>query len=61
MLCMGIMLVFFKEEWEMEGLQTVSILLVVCSSLRLLHFLGLIDIAGEGKIKNKIVEIPKAY
>lgn len=49
MSCVGIMLVFFKEEWEMEGLQTVGILLVVCSSLRLMHFLGLIVIAGAGK------------
>ncbi|KAI5624639.1 Kv channel-interacting protein 2 [Silurus asotus] len=42
------MIVFFKDEWEVEGLQTVSILLVVCSSFRLLHFLGLIDFASGG-------------
>lgn len=51
------MLVLFKGEWEMEGLQTVGILLLVCSSLRLLHFLGLIDFAAEGKISG----IPKTY
>ncbi|XP_026886721.2 Kv channel-interacting protein 4 isoform X4 [Electrophorus electricus] len=42
------MLMFFREEWEMEGLQTVGILLVVCSSLKLLHFLGLIDFSAGG-------------
>lgn len=40
---------FFQEKWEVEGLQTVGILLVVCSSLKLMHFLGLIDITTEGK------------
>ncbi|KAG5267028.1 hypothetical protein AALO_G00239010 [Alosa alosa] len=46
------MLLFFREEWEMEGLQTVGILLVICSSLKLLHFLGLIDFStGEEKGK----------
>nr|XP_020457431.1 Kv channel-interacting protein 2 isoform X2 [Monopterus albus] len=36
---------FFQEKWEVEGLQTVGILLVVCSSLKLMHFLGLIDLS----------------
>lgn len=40
---------FFQEQWEVEGLQTVGILLVVCSSLKLMHFLGLIDLSTEGK------------
>lgn len=40
---------FFKEKWEVEGLQTVGILLVVCSSLKLMHFLGLIDLSMAGK------------
>ncbi|KAL7841858.1 hypothetical protein SRHO_G00255490 [Serrasalmus rhombeus] len=44
--CAGVMLTFFREEWEMEGLQTVGILLIVCSSLKLLHFLGLIDFSA---------------
>ena len=47
--CASIMLTFFREEWEMEGLQTVGILLIVCSSLKLLHFLGLIDFSAGGK------------
>lgn len=37
----------------MEGLQTVGILLVVCSSLKLMHFLGLIDITTAGKTNGK--------
>lgn len=40
---------FFQDKWEVEGLQTVGILLVVCSSLKLMHFLGLIDISMAGK------------
>ncbi len=44
---------FFKEKWEVEGLQTVGILLVVCSSLKLMHFLGLIDITTAGKTNGK--------
>lgn len=40
---------FFQDKWEVEGLQTVGILLVVCSSLKLMHFLGLIDISMTGK------------
>lgn len=40
---------FFQDKWEVEGLQTVGILLVVCSSLKLMHFLGLIDISVTGK------------
>lgn len=44
---------FFKEKWEVEGLQTVGILLVVCSSLKLMHFLGLIDLTTAGKTNGK--------
>lgn len=44
---------FFQEKWEVEGLQTVGILLVVCSSLKLMHFLGLIDISVAGKRKRQ--------
>lgn len=47
--CVSVMLTFFREEWEMEGLQTVGILLILCSSLKLLHFLGLIDFSAGGK------------
>jgi hypothetical protein len=49
--CVKMQLLFFREVWEMEGLQTVGILLVVCSSLKLMHFLGLIDFSSEGKIQ----------
>lgn len=45
----GRMHLFFQDKWEVEGLQTVGILLVVCSSLKLMHFLGLIDISMTGK------------
>lgn len=44
---------FFQEKWEVEGLQTVGILLVVCSSLKLMHFLGLIDLSVAGKRNGK--------
>lgn len=44
---------FFREKWEVEGLQTVGILLVVCSSLKLMHFLGLIDLTVAGKTYGK--------
>ena len=44
---------FFKDKWEVEGLQTVGILLVVCSSLKLMHFLGLIDLSVAGKRNGK--------
>ena len=43
------MQLFFRDKWEVEGLQTVGILLVVCSSLKLMHFLGLIDLSVAGK------------
>lgn len=42
---------FFQDKWEVEGLQTVGILLVVCSSLKLMHFLGLIDLSVAGKTR----------
>lgn len=44
---------FFREKWEVEGLQTVGILLVICSSLKLMHFLGLIDLTTAGKTNGK--------
>lgn len=44
---------FFQEKWEVEGLQTVGILFVVCSSLKLMHFLGLIDLTTAGKTNGK--------
>lgn len=44
---------FFQDKWEVEGLQTVGILLVVCSSLKLMHFLGLIDLSTAGKRNGK--------
>lgn len=47
---------FFQDKWEVEGLQTVGILLVVCSSLKLMHFLGLIDISVAGKRNIKAAE-----
>nr|XP_043902303.1 Kv channel-interacting protein 4 isoform X1 [Solea senegalensis] len=43
---------FFQEKWEVEGLQTVGILLVVCSSLKLMHFLGLIDISVTDSVED---------
>ncbi|MEQ2232570.1 Kv channel-interacting protein 4 [Ilyodon furcidens] len=43
---------FFRDKWEVEGLQTVGILLVVCSSLKLMHFLGLIDISVADSVED---------
>ncbi|XP_078480908.1 A-type potassium channel modulatory protein KCNIP2-like, partial [Lampetra planeri] len=43
---------FYQEKWEVEGLQTVGILLVVCSSLKLMHFLGLIDLTTEDSVED---------
>ncbi|XP_039857083.1 Kv channel-interacting protein 2-like isoform X3 [Simochromis diagramma] len=43
---------FFQDKWEVEGLQTVGILLVVCSSLKLMHFLGLIDISMTDSVED---------
>lgn len=47
---------FFRDKWELEGLQTVGILLVVCSSLKLMHFLGLIDLSAAGDMDGKRLE-----
>lgn len=52
-ICKRIMLMFFREEWELEGLQTFGVLLVVGSSLRLLLFLGIIDFTDKGKMKRR--------
>ncbi|KAF0027454.1 Kv channel-interacting protein 2 isoform X2 [Scophthalmus maximus] len=46
------MQLFFQDKWEVEGLQTVGILLVVCSSLKLMHFLGLIDISVADSVED---------
>uniref|UniRef100_A0A8C7X1Q4 Potassium voltage-gated channel interacting protein 2 n=1 Tax=Oryzias sinensis TaxID=183150 RepID=A0A8C7X1Q4_9TELE len=46
------MLLFFQDKWEVEGLQTVGIILVVCSSLKLMHFLGLIDISVADSVED---------
>ncbi|KAJ8404929.1 hypothetical protein AAFF_G00333160 [Aldrovandia affinis] len=46
------MMLFFREEWEVEGLQTVGILLIICSSLKLMHFLGLIDFTQPDSIED---------
>ncbi|KAM6916639.1 A-type potassium channel modulatory protein KCNIP2 isoform 2-T2 [Xenentodon cancila] len=43
---------FFQDKWEVEGLQTVGILLVVCSSLKLMHFLGLIDLSVADSVED---------
>ncbi|XP_077351065.1 A-type potassium channel modulatory protein KCNIP2-like isoform X2 [Festucalex cinctus] len=43
---------FFRDKWEVEGLQTVGILLVVCSSLKLMHFLGLIDLTTADSVED---------
>lgn len=37
-------------EGESEGLQTLGIVVVVCSSLKLLHYLGLIDLSDGKRI-----------
>ncbi|CAK7303214.1 hypothetical protein VULLAG_LOCUS10256 [Vulpes lagopus] len=37
-----------RPEGEAEGLQTLGIVVVLCSSLKLLHYLGLIDLS-DGK------------
>uniref|UniRef100_A0A8C4YEF3 Potassium voltage-gated channel interacting protein 1 n=1 Tax=Gopherus evgoodei TaxID=1825980 RepID=A0A8C4YEF3_9SAUR len=38
---------------ESEGLQTLGIVVVVCSSLKLLHYLGLIDLSDD-KIEDEL-------
>ncbi|XP_054540741.2 Kv channel-interacting protein 1 isoform X2 [Pan troglodytes] len=40
-------------EGESEGLQTLGIVVVVCSSLKLLHYLGLIDLSDD-KIEDEL-------
>lgn len=37
--------------WDPQGLQTVGIILLLCSSLKLLHALGIIDLTGGGGTK----------
>lgn len=41
---------------ESEGLQTLGIVVVVCSSLKLLHYLGLIDLS-DGKRISKFYQL----
>uniref|UniRef100_A0A4W3I3Q9 Potassium voltage-gated channel interacting protein 4 n=1 Tax=Callorhinchus milii TaxID=7868 RepID=A0A4W3I3Q9_CALMI len=36
-----------NAEWESEGLQTVGIVMIICASIKLLHFLGLIDFSED--------------
>ncbi|KAJ8247746.1 hypothetical protein GJAV_G00249810 [Gymnothorax javanicus] len=36
-----------NTEWEMEGLQTVAIVLIVCASVKLLHLLGVITFSED--------------
>ncbi|XP_067909494.1 A-type potassium channel modulatory protein KCNIP2 isoform X1 [Heterodontus francisci] len=38
-----------NTKWESEGLQTVGFVFLAVSSLKLLHFLGLIDFSSKGK------------
>lgn len=38
--------------WDPQGLQTVGIILLLCSSLKLLHALGIIDLTGGGGARN---------
>ena len=40
---------------ESEGLQTLGIVVILCSSLKLLHYLGLIDLS-DGK---RAPELPR--
>lgn len=39
--------------WDPQGLQTVGIILLLCSSLKLLHALGIIDLTGGGGARNR--------
>lgn len=41
-------------EGELEGLQTLGIVLAVCSSLKLLHHLGLIDFSGGKRASKRL-------
>lgn len=43
-------------EGESEGLQTLGIVVVVCSSLKLLHYLGLIDLS-DGKRASPVLQL----
>nr|XP_033783014.1 Kv channel-interacting protein 1 isoform X3 [Geotrypetes seraphini] len=38
------------NDGESEGLQTLGIVVVVCSSLKLLHYLGLIDLSDDASM-----------
>ncbi|MGH0116433.1 UNVERIFIED_CONTAM: hypothetical protein FKN15_017083 [Acipenser sinensis] len=39
------------KEGESEGLQTLGIVVVLCSLLKLLHFLGLIDVSNNQELE----------
>ncbi|XP_027528005.1 Kv channel-interacting protein 2 isoform X5 [Neopelma chrysocephalum] len=41
-ICVGVMLAA-EAPWDLQGLQAVGIILLLCSSLKLLHALGIID------------------
>lgn len=44
-------------EGESEGLHTLGIVVVVCSSLKLLHYLGLIDLSDGKRILEPSIHI----
>lgn len=37
-----------EAPWDLQGLQTVGIILLLCSSLKILHALGIIDLTRGG-------------
>lgn len=37
-----------EAPWDLQGLQTVGIILLLCSSLKILHALGIIDLTRAG-------------
>ncbi|XP_068544642.1 A-type potassium channel modulatory protein KCNIP2 isoform X5 [Anas acuta] len=39
--------------WDPQGLQTVGIILLLCSSLKLLHALGIIDLTGGDSVEDE--------
>lgn len=44
--CLGMALA--EAPWDLQGLQTVGIILLLCSSLKILHALGIIDLTRGG-------------
>nr|XP_009942257.1 PREDICTED: Kv channel-interacting protein 2 [Opisthocomus hoazin] len=39
--------------WDLQGLQTVGIILLLCSSLKLLHVLGIIDLSRGDSVEDE--------